>query len=74
MVALYARADVVRARAATLDPVKVLVFVVGLVPWLVGAVFRLVWLVLSLLIAAGMEGWEAADRRVGAARTDSRGG
>lgn len=74
MTTLYASADAIRARAKGLDPLKVLVVLVGVVPWLLGFALRLVWLAVSVLIAAGLEGWESSGRRIGAARTDPRGG
>jgi hypothetical protein len=63
---LYASANVIQARAKTLDPVKVLITLVSLLPFLVFYVARFVWLVASLLIAAGMEGWDSASRRIAA--------
>lgn len=74
MVTLYASADRIRARAGQLDPVKVLIAVVGALPFLLFGLARVVWFVLSLLIAAGMEGWDATDRQINARRTDPRGG
>jgi hypothetical protein len=74
MATLYASADAVRARAASLDPVKVLVALVGLVPFLVFFAARVVWFLASLLIAAGMEGWDAAGRRVPVPRADGQRG
>ncbi len=68
MATLYASADAIRARAARLDPVKVLIAVVCAVPFLLFYVARFVWFVLSLLIAAGQVGWEAAGRQIDARR------
>lgn len=80
MATLYASAsasaDRIRARAGQLDPLKVFIIAVCALPFLVFYVARFVWLVMSLFIAAGMEGWEAADRRIEARRprADARGG
>lgn len=74
MVTLYASASAVQARARQLDPVKVLVVLISVVPWLLFAALRVVWFAVSILIAAGLEGWDAAGRRLPAGRTESRGG
>ncbi len=73
---VYASADAIRARARGLDPVKVAIVLVGLLPFVFFWVARFVWFLASLLIAAGMEGWDAAGRQMAARRagTDSRGG
>jgi hypothetical protein len=76
MVTLYANADAIRARARTLDPVKVAVTLIGLLPFLLFWVARFIWFALSLLIAAGAEGWDTAGRQMAARRAgpDPRGG
>lgn len=76
MATVYASADVIRARAARLDPVKVLVAVVCAAPFLLFYAARFVWFAVSLLIAAGMEGWDAAGRQIHRRRApvDARGG
>ncbi|MCU1659305.1 MAG: hypothetical protein JWO57_3961 [Pseudonocardiales bacterium] len=72
--AVYASSDAIRTRAARLDPVKVLITVLSVLPYLVFGFARVVWFVLSLLIAAGMEGWDAAGRSIDTRRTEARGG
>lgn len=72
MTTVIATADRVRARAGQIDPVKLLVVLVSVVPWLLFAAARVVWLVLSLLIAAGLEGWDAADRAIDTSRVGVR--
>ncbi len=54
----------IQARAMALDPIKVLLFVILLPFYMVGATFRLVWFVLAFVIAAGMDGWSSADAAV----------
>lgn len=53
----------IQVTARDIDPVKVAVTVVTAIPfllgWIVAKVFAVVWLVLSWVIAAGMEGWRA---------------
>lgn len=67
-------ANMVRLRARTLDPVKVLVTLIGVLPFLLGYLCRFVWFALSVLIAAGMEGWDNAGRRVVRPVDGQRGG
>lgn len=74
MTSLYVSADRIRERAAGLDPVKVLVVVVCALPFLLGYVWRFVWFVLSLLIGAAVEGFDAAGQSIDARRSaDSAG-
>lgn len=68
MVTVYASTGRIRARAATIDPVKVLIVLLSLVPWLLFAVARYAWAAVALILAAGMEGWDAADRQIAARR------
>jgi hypothetical protein len=72
MVTLDAAA--VRVRAAQLDPVKVLVFVLSLPLFVLGFTLRGLWFVVSLFLAAGMEGWDAAGQQIAARQVDRRGG
>lgn len=74
MATLYASADQIRARAAQLDPVKVLIALIGAPFFALFYVARFVWLAVSLVLASGLVGWEAADRSIGARRADARGG
>lgn len=76
MATLYASAEAIRARANKLDPVKVFIVVVCALPWLLFFVAKFAWFALSVLIAAGLEGWETAGRQIDARRppADPRGG
>lgn len=64
MVTLYASADRIRARAATLDWTKILIVLVSLVPWLLFYTLRFAWAAVSLLIAAGLEAWDVAGQHI----------
>lgn len=64
MTTLYASTAAIQARARGLDPVKVFIAVVCALPFALFYVARFAWFVTSLLIAAGMEGWEASGRRI----------
>lgn len=71
MATLYASADRVRREAAQLDPVKALLTVLLVVPFVLGYAVRLVWVVVALLWTGGVVGWRTAAEHIEARRTDA---
>lgn len=58
MVSLSIPADRIRDRAAKLDPVKVLLYIIAVPFLLLGLTARALWWVVSMAIAAVITGWE----------------
>lgn len=73
MATLYASVDQVRREAAQLDPLKVLVTLLLIVPFVLGYAVRLAWVVLALLWTGSVIGWRTATTQIEARRTESRG-
>lgn len=64
MVSLYANAEAIRKEARQLDPVKVLITLLLVVPFVLGWTARFVWVVVSLLWTGCVYGWRSATARV----------
>lgn len=73
MVTLYASAEAIRREARELDPMKVLITVLSLIPFALGWTVRLAWVLISLLWTAGVVGWRQADAQMAARRGVSDG-
>jgi len=72
MTTLNATADAIRSEARQLDPLKVLVTLIALVPFLLGWTARIVWVLISLLWGGAVVGWKTAHGQI-EARSQSRG-
>jgi len=60
VVTLYANTRQIREEAAQLDPVKVLITLVLIVPFLLGFTARFVWVALALCWTGVFHGWRTA--------------
>jgi hypothetical protein len=58
----------IQADAKTIDPLKVLLFLLMAVPFLLGWTARIVWIVIALLLAACKDGWTQASSQIEARR------
>lgn len=74
MATLYASADQIRREAAQLDPLKVLLTLVLIVPVLIGWTVRLAWVLFALLWTGVVQGWRICDRQVKAREAAARSG
>lgn len=73
MVTLYANAKSIRQEATQLDPVKVALTLLLVVPFLVGWAVRICWVLVALLWTGAVHGWRIAEAQV-AARSQPPGG
>lgn len=69
---VYADVARIRAEAAALDPVKVLLTLVAIVPFVLFFVLRFAWMVPAFLWTSGVHGWRSADSSIAARK--ARGG
>lgn len=68
---LYGQAEHIKREAAQLDPLKVAITVLLVVPFVLGYTVRLVWVLISLLWVGAVHGWRVASAQVEARqRTD----
>lgn len=78
MATLYASTESIRREAAQLDPVKVFLTLLLVVPFVLGWTLRFAWVAFSLLWTGGVQGWRAAteqiDARQAAAKRPEGGG
>jgi len=65
-VSVYADVPRIRTEAATLDPVRVLLTLVAVVPFVLGFVLRFAWMVPAFIWTSGVHGWRSADKAVAA--------
>lgn len=64
MTTLEGTADAIRAEASKLDPLKVLVTLIALIPFLLGWSARIVWVLVSLLWGGAVVGWRKATEQI----------
>lgn len=74
MATLYASAEAIRREARDLDPLKVLVTLVCLVPFVAFYAARIAWVLISLLWTGGVHGWRTASQHLEARRSPTGGG
>lgn len=72
MATLYATADQVRREALQLDPIRVLITVLLVVPFVLGWSARIVWVLVALLWTGASLGWRTAAEQVEARQVDAR--
>lgn len=70
---LYASTAKIRTEAAQLDPLKVLVTLVLIVPYILGWTARIVWILIALLWTGGVHGWRTAQAQIEAREAAARG-
>lgn len=70
---LYASTAQIRAEAAKLDPLKVLITLVLIVPYILGWTARIVWILIALLWTGGVYGWRKAQAQIEAREAAARG-
>lgn len=58
---LYGATEQIKREAAQLDPVKVLITLLLVVPFVLGWAARFVWMVLALLWTGAVMGWRVAS-------------
>lgn len=73
MATLYASIESVRREARTLDPLKVLITLICAIPFALGWVVRLAWVLFSLLWTGAVYGWRQASAQLDARRGDGGG-
>lgn len=70
---IYASTAKIRAEAAQLDPLKVLITLLLIVPFMLGWAARIVWVVIALMWTGGVHGWRTAQAQIAAREADARG-
>lgn len=73
MATLYASTEAIRREAAQLDPVKVFLTLLLVVPFVLGWTLRFAWVAFSLLWTGAVQGWRTAAEQIEARQNAARG-